>query len=177
MITVADLLAIMPTAKRAQVELLYPHLEPATNRFHIDSPRRLAAFIAQVAHESGALVYMAEIASGETYEGRAELGNSQPGDGKKFKGRGGLMITGRANYRECGGTLGVALDVYPELAERPEYFWKIAAWYWNSRALNRFADTDSFGAITKRVNGSYTHLDERIGYWLRARKYLAVDTL
>ena len=100
-ITGAQLQSIMPFAK-ARIPSFVAPLNAAMYEFHINSPLRQAAFIAQIAHESGELRYVKEIASGAAYEGRKDLGNTQPGDGMRYKGRGLIQITGRNNYAECG---------------------------------------------------------------------------
>lgn len=151
--------------------------EPLTNsmvEFDIDSPKRDAAFLAQVCHESGSLRYTLELSSGNQYEGREDLGNTQPGDGPKYRGRGLLQVTGRANYAACGSALGLDLLAQPELLEVPLNACRSAGWFWQSRKLNRFADADQFGALTRAVNGGYTGLDERIQHWLRIRKLLGL---
>lgn len=127
----------------------------------MDNPLRLAHFIAQVAHESGGFVYMEEIASGSKYEGRADLGNTQPGDGKLFKGRGPLQLTGRANYREYGQALGIYFEEHPEIVAYPSIGLHVACEYWKRRGLNAFADMDDVLAITKKVNGGTNGLDDR----------------
>ena len=91
---------IMPLAGKRAPLYAVP-LSDAMAEYGIDTPARQAGFLAQIAHESGSLVYVEEIASGAAYEGRADLGNTEPGDGERYKGRGILQITGRANYRAC----------------------------------------------------------------------------
>jgi len=151
-----------------------PLLTAAMVEFQIDTPRRQAAFLAHVAHESGSLKYVREIADGLAYEGRVDLGNTRLGDGKKFKGRGLMQITGRANYGACGEALQLDLLTLPELLEEPAGACRSAAWFWHSKNLNKFADTDQFGALTRRINGGYNGLDDRIQHWLRARKILGL---
>lgn len=155
-------------------EIFYSHLCLAMGEFDIISPRRVAAFLAQVLHESGSFRYVREIADGSAYEGRADLGNTSPGDGVKFKGRGLLQVTGKSNYRECGLALGLDLIASPELLERAENACRSAGWYWSSRKLNQFADTDAFGALTKAINGGYNGLDDRLRHFLRIRKALGL---
>lgn len=154
-------------------------LNAAMAEFEITTARRQAAFVAQVAFETGEFRYMREIASGADYEPDTalgkELGNTQPGDGSRFKGGGGLMLTGRENYDRCGNALGVDLIANPGLIEVPAFAMRSAAWYWSTRKLNDFADVDHFCAITHAINGSYITADKRIaGYWLPARKELGL---
>lgn len=149
-------------------------LTAAMLEFGIDTPLRQAAFLAQVAHESGSLRYTLEIASGDAYEGRGDLGNLQPGDGRRFKGRGLLQITGRANYARCGTGLGLDLLRSPELLESPAGACRSAGWYWKVRNLNQYADRDAFGSLTKAINGGYNGLDERCAAWCAARKALGI---
>lgn len=171
--TPADLTAMMPAAASRSVTYA-PLLTSAMQEFDIDTARRQASFLAQICHESGSLRYTKELADGAAYNGRADLGNTQPGDGPRYKGRGLLQITGRANYRDCGAGLGLDLVSHPELLEQPEGACRSAGWFWKSRGLNQFADSDSFGALTRRINGGYNGLDDRIQHWLRIRKYLGL---
>lgn len=149
-----------------------PLLTAAAAEFGIDTPRRRAAWIAQIAHESGELRYTREIwgptPAQTRYEGRVDLGNTQPGDGRRFLGRGLIQVTGRANTTACLAALGRdAGDL--EYLEQPEGASRSAGWFWRTRNLNRFADIDEFAALTRAINGGYNGIDERIRYWLRAR--------
>ena len=118
MLDEATLLKIMPHAKSRVQDFLEP-LNAAMREFHINTPVRQAAFLAQIAHESGELRYVKELASGAAYEGRASLGNTQPGDGVRFKGRGYVQVTGRRNYSDWSRRLGVDLVSNPRLASQP----------------------------------------------------------
>ena len=172
--TVEELLRCMPCAG-ARAQIYIEPLSRAMTEFEIAvKPQRAAAFLAQVAHESGSLNYVREIASGAAYEGRADLGNVEPGDGVRFRGRGLIQVTGRANNRDCGDALGLDLLGSPELLELPLNAARSAGWYWHSRGLNALADRDLFGAITKKINGGYNGLDDRIAHWLRARKFFGI---
>src|SRR5690606_11129687 len=131
----------------------------------INTKQRQAMFLAQLGHESGGLRYMEEIASGAAYEGRRDLGNTQPGDGTRYKGRGPIQLTGRANYREAGRALGLDLEGNPQQASSPEVGFRVAAWYWNSRGLNQHADAGNFREVTRRINGGYNGLADREAYY------------
>lgn len=163
------LLAVMPYAG-GKVQTYAPLLTVAMSEFAINSPIRQAAFLAQIAKESGSLVFVQEIADGSAYEGRTDLGNVQPGDGKRFKGRGLLQITGRINYTICGNALGLDLIANPELLEQPANACRSAAWFWSWKGLNEQADRGNFGTITKTINGGYNGLDDRIKFYIQARK-------
>ena len=173
MLDEATLLKIMPHAKSRVQEFLEP-LNAAMREFHINTPVRQAAFLAQIAHESGELRYVEEIASGIAYEYRKDLGNTQPGDGMKFKGRGLIQITGRNNYHECGKALGVDLITNPELLETNDLACRSAAWFWASRGLNGLSDRGDFERITKRINGGLNGYQERLAYHARAKTALGV---
>lgn len=173
MITGTQLQSIMPFAK-ARIPSFVSPLNGAMHEFHINSQIRQAAFIAQIAHESGELRYVEEIASGIAYEYRKDLGNTQPGDGMKFKGRGLIQITGRNNYHECGKALGVDLITNPELLETNDLACRSAAWFWASRGLNDLADRGDFERITKRINGGLNGYQERLVYHARAKTALGV---
>lgn len=171
--TPEDLQAAMPFSG-ARSHVYAKPLGDAMFEFGITTPQRRSAFLAQIAHESGSLRYVLELASGDAYEGRADLGNVRPGDGRRFKGRGLMQITGRANYGKCAIALGMDLLTRPELLELPVGACRSAGWYWQIRNLNAFADRDEFGALTKAINGGYTHIDDRIAHWLTARKALGL---
>lgn len=127
----------------------------------MDSPLRLAHFLAQVGHESGSFKYMEEIASGAAYEGRADLGNTVKGDGIRFKGRGPIQITGRANYRYFGRQIGIDLERRPEIAAYPSIGLHLACAYWSNRNLNALADKDLLEDITRKINGGTNGLADR----------------
>ena len=174
MITVDDLRRICPTANQKRMEIFVGPLNTTMKEFDIaENVERESAFLAQVAHESGGFYYVREIASGEAYEGRKDLGNAEPGDGIRFKGRGLIQITGRANYRECGAALGVDLIASPELLESPALAARSAGWFWKDRGLNELADYGNFTLITKRINGGTTGLSDRLAYLKRAQEVLA----
>jgi putative chitinase len=137
---------------------------------------RLAHFLGQVGHESGGFHYMEEIASGAAYESRKDLGNVRPGDGRRYKGRGPLQLTGRANYRAFGAALGLDLEGDPEMAADPAIGIVIACHYWQTRKLNAYADADDVKGITKRVNGGTNGLSDRIMRTLQA-KALVLDSV
>ena len=172
MITASDLHAILPHATGANIDRYWQPLNDAMDAFGINTPIRQAMFLAQVGHESGSLTYVREIASGEAYEGRSDLGNNQPGDGRKFKGRGLLQCTGRANYQACGDALGVDLISEPDLLETPELAAMSAGWFWQSRGINELADTGNIQKVTRRVNGGLNGLAERTAIWERAKAQL-----
>lgn len=127
----------------------------------LDTPLRLAHFMGQCAHESGGFIYMEEIASGAAYEGRKDLGNTEPGDGKRYKGRGPIQLTGRANYRAFGREVGIDFEAHPEIVAYPSIGLMAAVRYWNSRGLNAYADRDDIEGITLRINGGKTGLADR----------------
>lgn len=171
MITADELRQIMPHAG-SRAETFAEPLRKAMMEFEIDTPLRMAAFIAQIAYESGSFRYVKEIASGGAYEGRADLGNDEPGDGIKYKGRGLIQITGKANYRECGRDLGLDCVEHPELLETPENACRSAAWFWSKRKLNDLADRGDFKLITKRINGGYNGYQDRLKYYSKAQEVL-----
>jgi putative chitinase len=139
----------------------------------IDTPLRIAHFTAQVAHESAGFRAVEEFADGRAYEGRLDLGNTQPGDGTRYKGRGLIQLTGRANYRAIGRVLGLDLEARPALAAEPVNALSIACAYWNGRGLNRSADADDLNAVTRGINGGFNGLSDRRRYLVRAKAALA----
>lgn len=167
------LFAVMPFAGSRAVTFA-GYIGSAMDRYSIKSMPQKSAFLAQIAHESGSLKYVKEIADGAAYEGRLDLGNTQPGDGPRYKGRGLIQITGRSNYGLYGPLLGLDLLKEPERLEEPHWACFSAACFWQRNGLNELASGDKFGAITKKINGGYNGLDDRIAHWLRARKALGI---
>lgn len=147
------------------------HLDEACRRFQIATPARLAAFLAQIGHESGSLRWAREIwgptPAQSRYEGRADLGNTQPGDGSRYRGRGLIQTTGRENYRRVRDRLRLLLgdvpdfEANPEALEQPRWAALSAGDYWDMRGLNALADVGDFLAITKRINGGTNGLADR----------------
>jgi len=166
-----QLLAIMPLSRSRSDNFLGP-LNDAMAEFDIDNTARTAAFVAQIAHESGELRYTRELASGAGYEGRADLGNTEVGDGVRFKGRGLIQITGRDNYAECGQILSVDLLEDPAALERVDLACRSAAWWWKRHGLNALADQGAFLRITRIINGGTNGLASRQAYYARAQQVL-----
>lgn len=146
-------------------------LAPAMGGAEIDTHLRAAHFLAQLCHESDGFCTTEEYASGAAYEGRRDLGNTEPGDGPRFKGRGPIQITGRANYARFGALIGMGdrLLHEPELAAEPIVGLALAVAYWTDRRLNALADRDDVRAVTRRVNGGLNGLADRIRYLERAK--------
>ncbi len=138
-------------------------------RFDITTTRRATMFIAQIAHESGGFRYREEIASGAAYEGRRDLGNTQSGDGKRFKGRTYIQITGRSNYTQVSNAMGVNFLKNPSLLASPKYAAYGAAWWWKTHGCNQIADRGDFIGVTRRINGGTNGLADRKKYYWRAR--------
>lgn len=181
MITLMQLQQILPNA-RAQAGVFILALNAAMLHRHITGPKRMAAFIAQVGHESGELRYVREL-GGEHYLSKydtgalaARLGNTPDadGDGQKYRGRGLIQITGRRNYLACSRALfgDERLLHFPELLEQPQWAAESAAWFWYSNGLNELADQDQFTTITRRINGGLNGLEHRQQLWEKARAVL-----
>lgn len=135
----------------------------------LDTGLRLAHFMGQCGHESGGFRYMEEIASGAAYEGRADLGNTQPGDGRRYKGRGPIQLTGRANYRRVGRLIGIDLESHPEIVARPSIGLLVGCVYWDGRKLNTKADADDLLGLTRAINGGTNGLEDRKVQTARAK--------
>ena len=166
---------IMPAANGAKVELYLPYLLTKMEDREIDTPLRQAHFLAQIGHESGALRYNEELASGAAYEDRRDLGNTEDGDGRRFKGRGLIQLTGRANYRDYGESIDIDLTVdenWLKVARDPALAVDAACWFWETRKLNQLADDDDVVAMTRCVNGGTNGLADRKDYLARARYLL-----
>lgn len=173
----------------ARAEGWQPYLSSACALFDITSPQRLAAFLAQIGHESGYLRFVREIwgptAAQSRYEGRVDLGNTQTGDGKRYLGRGLIQTTGRANYRgtrdglralaQPDATLLAVPDfeAEPQLLEELQWAALSASWYWHSRNLNALADRGDFKGVTMRVNGGLNGYADRLALYQAGIKALA----
>lgn len=180
-LTEEQLLRIFPNA-RSQAGVFISVLNSSMAHRNINTPLRIAAFLAQVGHESGQLRYVREL-GGDQYLSKydtgvlsARLGNTPEldGDGQRYRGRGLIQITGRSNYRQC--SLGLfdderLLDL-PELLEQPQWAAESAAWFWEQNGLNELADRDQFNSITRRINGGLSGLQDRLQLWARARVVL-----
>jgi putative chitinase len=160
------------------VKWVHP-LNRAMQRFDINTPARQAAFLAQIGHESGRLQFVRELASGKDYDtGRKAiaLGNTPEadGDGQRYKGRGLIQITGFRNYVLCGTALELDLIDHPELLEQPEHAAMSAAWFWWNARLNELADKGDFRTITRRINGGFNGLADRLALYESSRQALGV---
>ena len=181
MLTESQLRRIMPNLALAKCQAYLPHLNQAMREHAVDSALRTAAFVAQLAHESGEFRYMEELwgptAAQRRYEPASDLatrlGNRDPGDGRRYKGRGPIQITGRYNYQKYGALLGVDLVAGPELAATPAIAFATAGLFWISNGLNALADAQRFETITRRINGGVNGLAERQRYYARALEVLA----
>lgn len=181
-ITDADLRQIMPNLPEAKRQTYRPFLVKAMINCEISTPLRAAAFLAQIAYESAELRFMQELwgptAQQKKYEPPSDvatiLGNTQPGDGFRYRGRGPIQITGRANYKKYGDLLGVDLIGNPDLAAKPEYAFQTAGLFWKMNGLNELADVQDFITITKRINGGLNGLAERERYYEVAKKALGL---
>jgi putative chitinase len=153
----------------------------------IDTPARQAGFLAQVAHESGRLYYVRELwgptPAQRGYEGRKDLGNVAAGDGFRFMGRGLIQTTGRANYQAFTLAVRARAPEAPDFVANPAALeiprWAVASacWYWSTRGLNKWADAntpEAFKEMTRRINGGYNGLDDRMAIWAKAKAALGV---
>ena len=179
-LTKQQLLHILPNAGQS-AGVFVSALNTAMNHYQIVGLKRVAAFIAQVGHESGQLLYVRELGNDQylskydTGSLAKRLGNTPEadGDGQKYRGRGLIQITGRANYAECGEALGLDLVNHPELLEKPQHACMSAAWFWSSRGLSTLADAGKFDRITRRINGAQNCAADRQALYARALEVLA----
>jgi putative chitinase len=190
-ITIEQLKAICPNAPK-NVDVFIPYLNDTLEKYDITTPNRKAAFIAQVAHESGSFRYVRE-QGGAKYLDKYDtgklakaLGNTpeDDDDGAFYSGKGLIQCTGKANYAECSKALFGDINVLlknPSLLETPQYATLSAGWYWNKKDLNKFADLPDewrsltkkytpFQYITYKINGGQNGLSDRLAYYERARQ-------
>lgn len=173
--TPSELIHMGVRADRAQA--FAGHLTDAMREFHIDTPLRQAAFLAQILHESGMLKHTRELwgptPAQARYEGRKDLGNVQLGDGFRFRGRGLIQTTGRDNYTATGKALGVDLIRHPEALEAPLLAARSAAWWWQAHGLNELADAGEIERISRRINGGTNGLADRLALYHITTEVLA----
>ncbi|NJO16601.1 MAG: glycoside hydrolase family 19 protein [Thioploca sp.] len=168
-LTEEQLKKIMPYATDINIKKYLTPINYTLKKYEINTPLRVAHFLAQLAHESGSLNYVREIANGTAYEGRKDLGNTEPGDGPRFKGRGLIQLTGRANYKKYGDSINADLVSNPENLENPDLATDVAGWFWNERKLNPLADQDDIEGITRKINGGTNGLKDREEYLKKAK--------
>lgn len=184
MITKDQIKAILPGV--SHLDEYYPFVVAGMDRFLINTPARMGAYIAQIGEESANFKALREYASGAEYEGRKDLGNTEPGDGVRFKGRGAIMITGRGNYRTTSMELykDDRLIEHPELLEQPEAAFLSSGLYWRDHQINLICDKEEdwhhpgphnygkFQWITILINGGLNGYADRLANYERARKVL-----
>ena len=182
MLSDVQLRQIMPNLAAAKLPVYLAALNQAMQVYGVNTALRTAAFIAQLAHESGEFRWMEEIWGPTDAQRRyeppnalaAKLGNTEAGDGKRFKGRGPIQITGRFNYAKYGGLLGTDLVADPALAATPEVAFATAGLFWKTNGLNELADAEQFVTITRRINGGTNGLPDRQKYYAIAKAVLAL---
>lgn len=155
----------------------------AMDMYQINTPARQAAFLAQIGHESGGMNWTHELwgptSAQKAYEPPSPkataLGNTQQGDGFRFRGRGLIQITGRANYDAVGQALCLDCTNQPDMLTQPEWAAQSAAWWWQKHGLNEIADAGDFETITRRINGGLNGYDDRLRLWDAAKQALGVS--
>ncbi|AZE65543.1 putative chitinase [Pseudomonas synxantha] len=170
---------------RSQAGIFISAINSAMLNWDINTPKRIAAFLAQIGHESAELRYVRELGSDQylskydTGNLAARLGNTPEadGDGQRYRGRGLIQITGRRNYLACSQALfgDDRLLRQPHLLEQPQWACESAAWFWQSNGLNELADKNQFTTITRRINGGLNGLEDRLQLWARAKAVLCVS--
>jgi putative chitinase len=150
-----------------------PVLASTLASYGINTRLRIAHFLGQCCHESAGFRTTEEFASGEAYEKRKDLGNTKDGDGPRYKGRGLIQLTGRANYRDLGKVLKIDLEGNPFRAAEPELSLTIACEYWKKRKINPDCDRDDIITVTKKINGGLNGLEDRRNYTRKAKAALA----
>lgn len=213
MITTPEQLQAATGCTRDRAVLFLPFLQGAMKAYDITTPKRVAGFLSQIAHESGRLSTLEESLNYSTRSlltlfgrhrisdadaalygrgpshpanpqeianriyggewGRRHLGNLQPGDGWRYRGRGLKQLTGRDNYNRCGKDIGEDLLQFPDRLLMPVNAALSAGWFWATNNLNAIADAGDVRAMTKVVNGGETGLSERVALYGRALEVLA----
>lgn len=147
--------------------------------YSINTPTRLTYFISQICHESGSFRYTEEIASGDAYDTRVDLGNTPQidGDGRLYKGRGLIQLTGKNNYKKLSIHFKEDFIFNPGLLKQPAWACKSAGWFWSMKKLNKVADDGDFLMVTYLINGGFNGLEDRLKYLVKAYRYFQFDGL
>lgn len=200
--TIGQLRIAIPHASTVRIAELGQALLDGMAAAEINTPLRVAHFLAQVAHESGSLArveenlnysaeglirtwpskfnlqnareyaHQPEKIGSRAYAGRMENGPEESGDGFRFRGRGLIQLTGRANYRLFGASVGRDLEAEPEaVAKEPALIVGTATWFWTTHKLNELADVDDLAGITLRVNGSTLTVPQRQSCLADAKRF------
>ena len=163
---------MLPNASTKNIDKFLIPINKALEEFSINTPLRIAAFVAQIGHESGSLHYVEEIASGSNYEFREDLGNLEfaalqvahanyTTTGKFYKGHGLIQITGYSNHVSCALGLGIDCINNPRVLCEPINAARSAAWFWSVHKLNKKADIGLFDEISRTINGGTNGKEER----------------
>lgn len=159
---------------KSVIDGLVEYLPQYLEKYGLNTELEVEHFLAQAAHESAYFRTLEEYASGAAYEGRRDLGNIYPGDGRRYKGRGIFQLTGRANYTTMSKVLGVDLVNNPKLASTPEISVQTALEYWKRKNLSKWAKEDNIEMITKLINGGYNGLRERRIHLQKAKRAISL---
>lgn len=178
-LTLQVLQLCMPGLSTVRAQKYLDAINATLAAYNISTPIRAAHFLSQVGHESGSLRYTEEIASGTAYDtGRlaVALGNTPQadGDGQRYKGRGFIQLTGQANYKKYSKASGVDFIANPELLAQPPYCADSAGWFWAVKGLNELADKDDIRAITKKINGGFNGLADRMSRLIVCKRVLGI---
>lgn len=177
-LSVAQMARIAVYAKAARFEPYIDAFNESLVKYQINARLRLAHYLAQWMEESGEFRYMTELASGKAYEGRRDLGNVEPGDGVRFKGRGLCQLTGRTAYRLYGEYEQVDFLAEPEMLAEQPYCIDVGGWFWTIyKHINTAADRDDLLTVTRLVNGGTNGLAARRNYLIRAKRVLVVSPI
>lgn len=176
-------LAAAMRIKLGRAAMWAPWLTVAMDAYEINTPERQAAFLAQIGHESGGLAWVTEIwgptPAQARYEGRLDLGNTEPGDGSRYRGHGLIQVTGRANHANARDALrqrypdAPDFEAYPDELTKPKWAALSAADYWERHGCNELADAGNFERITRRINGGTNGMDDRLARLEWAQEALA----
>lgn len=158
---------------RSPLEKQFLDLNVCLNRFEINTNVRLRHFLAQIAHESGGLRWLQELATGDDYEWRKDLGNVKPGDGRKYKGAGVIQLTGRANYQAFADYMNDQKIMQGSEFVAAEYPFTSAGFWWRNNGMNALADSGAnVEAVTLKVNGGRNGLSDRIAYYQKSTQVI-----
>lgn len=181
LVSLSQFQTLFTNVSPTRASALHPYFLDSLSTASINNCLRIAAYSAQIGHESAGLLYFEEIADGSQYEDRTDLGNTEPGDGRRYKGRGPIQLTGRFNYRSAGESLGRAFESRPEEVGMPSGGFEAAAWFWRTRVDNADADAgtqEGFDKITVAINGcggvitNCNGVTDRRNRWSQARQLL-----